>query len=81
MCCKGVEMPIYSADRTCVLETRHSGYALGVNAQGLLVHRYWAAPPIVHINAVCEPGHYRFRTASHTHPNEFQVLGWIDELL
>lgn len=36
-------MPIHTANRAWVLETRHCGYALGVNAQGLLAHRYWGA--------------------------------------
>ncbi|HEX7974963.1 MAG TPA: alpha-galactosidase [Anaerolineales bacterium] len=34
-------MPIHVAGQSWVLETRASGYALGLNDAGLLVHRYW----------------------------------------
>jgi alpha-galactosidase len=34
-------MPIYATERSWVLETRTTGYALGLNQAGLLVHRYW----------------------------------------
>lgn len=34
-------MPIHSSAQGWVLETGHTGYALGVNEAGLLTHRYW----------------------------------------
>lgn len=34
-------MPIYTDEHGWVLETRATGYALGVNGAGLLAHRYW----------------------------------------
>lgn len=34
-------MPIYADERGWVLETRTTGYALGLNRAGLLAHRYW----------------------------------------
>ncbi len=36
-------MPIFMAERGWVLETHTTGYALGMNQAGLLVHRYWGA--------------------------------------
>jgi alpha-galactosidase len=38
-----VEMPINATDQGWVLETNTTGYALGLNAAGLLTHRYWGA--------------------------------------
>jgi alpha-galactosidase len=34
-------MPIYADAQGWILETRASGYAFGLNAAGLLTHRYW----------------------------------------
>ena len=34
-------MPIHTAPRAWILETRNTAYALGLNASGALVHRYW----------------------------------------
>jgi len=34
-------MPIHETDQGWVLETHTTGYALGINHAGLLVHRYW----------------------------------------
>jgi alpha-galactosidase len=34
-------MPIYATEQGWVLETRHTGYALGLNSAGRLVNRYW----------------------------------------
>lgn len=34
-------MPIHETEHGWVLETRATGYALGVNTGGLVVHRYW----------------------------------------
>lgn len=34
-------MPIHVTDQGWTLETQTTGYALGLNAAGLLVHRYW----------------------------------------
>jgi alpha-galactosidase len=36
-------MPIHATDKQWVLETQTTGYALGLNDAGLLVHRYWGA--------------------------------------
>ena len=36
-------MPIHCSDRSWVLETDHSGYALGINTEGLLSHAYWGS--------------------------------------
>src|SRR5262249_30187483 len=34
-------MPIQATDQSWILETEHTGYAFGLNAAGLLTHRYW----------------------------------------
>src|SRR5689334_1063222 len=34
-------MPIHATNQGWILETRTSGYALGLNQAGLLTHRYW----------------------------------------
>jgi len=36
-------MPIHTTNQGWVLETATTGYALGLNQAGLLVHRYWGA--------------------------------------
>ena len=36
-------MPIHTTEQGWVLETAATGYALGLNQAGLLVHRYWGA--------------------------------------
>lgn len=36
-------MPIHANDMSWVLETANTAYAFGLNAAGLLVHRYWGA--------------------------------------
>ena len=36
-------MPIHTTEQGWVLETATTGYALGLNEAGLLVHRYWGA--------------------------------------
>jgi alpha-galactosidase len=36
-------MPIHSSSTGWILETRNTGYALGVNQAGLLTHCYWGA--------------------------------------
>jgi alpha-galactosidase len=36
-------MPILSSPTTWVLETHHTAYALGLNAEGMLTHLYWGA--------------------------------------
>src|SRR5258706_11834589 len=42
--CQGVQgMTIRANDQGWLLETSTSCYALGLNAQGLLAHRYWGA--------------------------------------
>jgi alpha-galactosidase len=34
-------MPVYQTSQGWVLETRDTAYALGVNSDGMVVHRYW----------------------------------------
>ncbi len=34
-------MPIHAHDTDWILETNTSGYAFGINKDGLLIHRYW----------------------------------------
>ncbi len=34
-------MPIHASSNAWILETRSTAYALGINASGALVHRYW----------------------------------------
>jgi len=34
-------MPIFATPDSWILETRNTAYALGINASGALVHRYW----------------------------------------
>lgn len=67
-------MPIYDGNTYWILETKNSGYALGFNAQGLLVHTYWG-------KRLPRPGDYplppvfdgwaSFNNAAHLTPEEF----------
>ncbi len=36
-------MPIYATEKSWILETQNTAYALGLNAAGMLAHRYWGA--------------------------------------
>ena len=36
-------MPIHVSDTAWILETQNTAYALGLNAAGMLTHRYWGA--------------------------------------
>jgi alpha-galactosidase len=36
-------MPIHTTDNAWILETQQTAYALGLNAAGMLTHRYWGA--------------------------------------
>lgn len=51
-------MPITAADREWVLETEHTAYALGLNNNGILTHRYWGVrlPHIADYPPPASPG-------------------------
>ena len=62
-------MPIVADERGWILEGRRAAYALGLDANGLLVHRYWGprlpraadyppAPPPVHWSSFEGPAHF-----------------------
>ncbi len=67
-------MPILELERSWVIETAHSGYAMGVNAEGLLAHSYWGVrlpspqdyppPPVTH-------GWASFNNPAHLSPEEY----------
>src|SRR5690349_211985 len=73
-------MPIATTESGWVLETLSTGYALGLNAAGLLVHRYWGArlpaaddyppPPI-------SSGWASFNGAAQLDPEEYPAYGGI----
>ncbi|HEV2656376.1 MAG TPA: alpha-galactosidase, partial [Ktedonobacteraceae bacterium] len=51
-------MPIYATELGWILETRQTGYALGLNSAGRLVHRYWGVrlPYAPDYPAAADPG-------------------------
>lgn len=67
-------MPIYASDGGWVLETRATGYALGLNRAGLLAHRYWGprlAGPDDYPPAPDSPGWASFNNPAQLTPEEF----------
>jgi len=67
-------MPIYCQENYWILETSNTGYALGINAEGLLLHSYWGArlpriddyPPPPR-----EQGWASFNNSAHLSPEEY----------
>lgn len=67
-------MPIYATDQGWVLETRATGYALGLNRAGLLAHRYWGprlAGPADYPPAPDPPGWASFNSPAQRTPEEY----------
>lgn len=67
-------MPIHCLNQSWILETKNTGYALGINSQGVFAHTYWGkrlphvedypAPPLAEKWA-------SFNNAPHLTPEEF----------
>ena len=67
-------MPIFDGQTHWILETAHTGYALGLNQTGRLTHRYWGARlpfPDDYPAAPNPPGWASFNGADHLTPEEF----------
>lgn len=67
-------MPIHSNDRSWVLETQTTAYAIGLNEAGLLTHRYWGArvPRIEDYPPAPNPdGWYSFSNPAQCTPEEY----------
>jgi alpha-galactosidase len=67
-------MGIQSSETGWVLETANTGYAFGLNASGLLTHRYWG-PRLPYMDdyppAVNPPGWASFNNPEHLTPEEY----------
>jgi alpha-galactosidase len=80
-------MPIHATDQGWVLETATTGYALGLNRAGLLVHRYWGVrlPAPVDYPAAPNPGIWSsFNNAAQLTPEEYpgyEDIKFIDPCL
>jgi alpha-galactosidase len=66
-------MPIHTTDQGWVLETQTTGYALGLNAAGLLAHRYWGArlPEIADYPPAPNPKFWSFNSPAQLTPEEY----------
>jgi alpha-galactosidase len=67
-------MPIHAQERYWILETDHTGYALGINAEGLLVNGYWGArlpAPRDYPDAPPARGWASFNAPAHLAPEEY----------
>jgi alpha-galactosidase len=73
-------MPIDADGQTWVLETAHTGYALGINDSGLLTHRYWG-PRLPFAGDYPPPVNPRpwasFNSAAQLTPEEYPAHGGI----
>ena len=71
-------MPVYANKHGWVLETANSAYALGLNNDGLLVHRYWGArlPDLADYPASPDSGEWAsFNGPAHMLPEEYPAWG------
>jgi alpha-galactosidase len=71
-------MPILSNDDGWVLETKTTAYALGVCAQGYLVHRYWGPRLLSAVDYPlpdCSIGWASFSGPGHLLPEEYPAYG------
>src|SRR5438093_5689951 len=80
-------MPIHATDQGWVLETRTTGYALGLNKAGLLAHRYWGVR-LAHVEdypAAPNPGPWTaFNNPAQLTPEEYpgyEDIKYIDPCL
>jgi len=66
-------MPIHATDQGWILETSATGYALGLNQAGLLVHRYWGLrlPDLADYPAAASPAPWGFNSAAQLTPEEY----------
>lgn len=66
-------MPIHATERSWVLETQTTGYALGLNEAGLLAHRYWGARLKTPDDypAAANPDFWGFNSAAQLTPEEY----------
>jgi alpha-galactosidase len=80
-------MPIFDGQNSWVLETAHTGYAIGLNHAGRLTHRYWGArlPFADDYPAAPNPTNWAsFSDADHLTPEEFPAYAgakYIDPCL
>jgi alpha-galactosidase len=71
-------MPIHATEHGWVLETQTTGYVLGVNAAGLVVHRYWGArlPYVEDYLPASQPSEWAsFNAEPHLLPEEYPPYG------
>ena len=80
-------MPVYTFPDSWIIETNATGYAIGINAMGLLVHRYWGARlprPTDYPPPPAFPGWASFNGPGQVVPEEFPApsgLKYIDPCL
>jgi alpha-galactosidase len=79
-------MPIHTTDHGWVLETRITGYALGLNQAGLLTHRYWCTrlPRSEDYPAAPHPSPWPFNSPAQLIPEEYpgyEDIKFIDPCL
>ncbi len=73
-------MPIHATEQGWILETQSTGYALGLNAAGLLAHRYWGArlPRPEDYPPAPDPMPWvSFNGAAHLTPEEYPAYGGL----
>ncbi len=80
-------MPIFSFPNSWIIETRNTGYATGMNAMGLLTHRYWGVRlprPTDYPPPIAMPGWASFNGPGQVVPEEYPAcsgLKYIDPCL
>lgn len=79
-------MPIHATDQGWILETRTTGYALGLNQAGLLAHRYWGARLncVEDYPAAPNPAPWAFNNPAQLTPEEYpgyEDIKFIDPCL
>ena len=73
-------MPIHVTDQGWVLETRTTGYALGLNRDGVLTHRYWGArlPRVMDYPPPLDPPFWAsFESPAQRTPEEYPAHGGL----
>lgn len=80
-------MPVYTFSDSWVIETNSTGYAIGINAMGLLAHRYWGTRlprPTDYPPPLAFPGWASFNGPGQVVPEEYPApsgLKYIDPCL
>ncbi|GAP05508.1 MAG TPA: alpha-galactosidase [Anaerolinea thermolimosa] len=73
-------MPIFSFPNSWIIETRNTGYATGMNAMGLLTHRYWGVRlprPTDYPPPIAMPGWASFNGPGQVVPEEYPACGGL----